>query len=234
MPSRCSGSSPAPRKTACAPTRRRGPRRADDRKKVEIYQAYEEQCQREGVVDFAELMLRSYELLRDNDPLREHYQRRFRHILVDEFQDTNRLQYAWLKMLSGTPRRPFVPATTACSRSATTTRASTPSAARRSATWRTSSASSACAHLIKLEQNYRSLRQHPRFGQRADRHNTQAPGQEPAHRGRARASRCACYESTSDFAEAQWMVEEMRQLRRDGIDAQARWRCSTAATRRAG
>ena len=48
--------------------RRRGPRRADDRKKVELYQLYEEQCQREGVVDFGELMLRSYELLRDNDP----------------------------------------------------------------------------------------------------------------------------------------------------------------------
>ena len=68
------------------------------RKLVEIYQAYEDQCQREGVVDFAELMLRTYELLRDNDPLREHYQRRFGHVLVDEFQDTNKLQYAWLKM----------------------------------------------------------------------------------------------------------------------------------------
>src|SRR6195952_2649271 len=73
----------------------------DDRKKVELYQLYEEQCQREGVVDFGELMLRSYELLRDNDPVREHYQRRFRHILIDEFQDTNKLQYAWIKMLSG-------------------------------------------------------------------------------------------------------------------------------------
>ena len=64
---------------------------SDARKKVEIYQLYEEQCQREGVVDFGELMLRSYELLRDNDPIREHYQRRFQHILVDEFQDTNKL-----------------------------------------------------------------------------------------------------------------------------------------------
>jgi DNA helicase II / ATP-dependent DNA helicase PcrA len=53
------------------------------------------------VVDFGELMLRSYELLRDNDPLREHYRRRFQHILVDEFQDTNKLQYAWLKQLAG-------------------------------------------------------------------------------------------------------------------------------------
>jgi superfamily I DNA/RNA helicase len=70
------------------------------RKMVEIYQAYEDQCQREGVVDFAELMLRTYELMRDNAALREHYQHRFAHILVDEFQDTNRLQYAWLKMFA--------------------------------------------------------------------------------------------------------------------------------------
>ncbi|MDB5967087.1 MAG: helicase, partial [Polaromonas sp.] len=73
----------------------------EDRKRVEIYALYEEQCQREGVVDFGELMLRSYELLRDNAPVREHYQRRFRHILIDEFQDTNKLQYAWIKMLAG-------------------------------------------------------------------------------------------------------------------------------------
>jgi DNA helicase-2/ATP-dependent DNA helicase PcrA len=73
----------------------------ETRKKVEIYQLYEYQCQREGVVDFGELMLRSYELLRDNDPIREHYQRRFRHILIDEFQDTNKLQYAWIKLIAG-------------------------------------------------------------------------------------------------------------------------------------
>src|SRR4051794_18269241 len=82
-------------------------RSEEDRRKVELYSLYEEQCQREGVVDFGELMLRSYELLRDNDPIRQHYQRRFRHILVDEFQDTNRLQYAWLKIFAiepnGTP-----------------------------------------------------------------------------------------------------------------------------------
>jgi DNA helicase-2/ATP-dependent DNA helicase PcrA len=72
---------------------------------VRVYEAYDAQCQREGVVDFAELMLRSYELMRDQQPLREHYQRRFRHILVDEFQDTNRLQYAWLKMFAGPPEQ---------------------------------------------------------------------------------------------------------------------------------
>ena len=73
----------------------------DMRKKIDLYALYEEQCQREGVVDFGELMLRSYELLRDNSAIREHYQRRFRHILIDEFQDTNKLQYAWIKMLAG-------------------------------------------------------------------------------------------------------------------------------------
>ena len=70
-------------------------------RRVALYAEYEGQCQREGVVDFAELLLRSYELLRRNEPLCRHYQERFRHILVDEFQDTNRLQYAWLKLLAG-------------------------------------------------------------------------------------------------------------------------------------
>jgi len=71
------------------------------RRYAEIYAAYDEQCQREGAVDFAELLLRSFELLSKNEILREHYQGRFRHILVDEFQDTNRLQYRWLKLLAG-------------------------------------------------------------------------------------------------------------------------------------
>ena len=70
-------------------------------KMAQLYQAYDEQCQREGVVDFAELLLRSYELLKHSEPIRAHYQERFRHILIDEFQDTNALQYAWLKLLSG-------------------------------------------------------------------------------------------------------------------------------------
>ena len=67
----------------------------------QLYEEYERQCRREGVVDFAELLLRSYELLRDNAPLRQHYNARFRYILVDEFQDTNVLQYRWLSLLAG-------------------------------------------------------------------------------------------------------------------------------------
>ncbi len=68
---------------------------------AQLYDAYDQQCQREGVVDFAELLLRSYELLKHSEAIRNHYQERFRHILIDEFQDTNALQYAWLKLLSG-------------------------------------------------------------------------------------------------------------------------------------
>ena len=68
---------------------------------LRIYQGYEQACARAGVVDFAELLLRSLELWRDNDSLREQYQARFRHMLVDEFQDTNAVQYAWLRLIAG-------------------------------------------------------------------------------------------------------------------------------------
>ena len=68
---------------------------------LRIYAAYEQACARAGVVDFAELLLRSLELWRDNAGLREQYQARFRHLLVDEFQDTNAVQYAWLRLIAG-------------------------------------------------------------------------------------------------------------------------------------
>ena len=75
---------------------------------LEIYRLYEELCQRAGVVDFAELLLRVLELIRDKDDIREHYQRRFQHILVDEFQDTNAIQYAWLRLMAGSETPIFV------------------------------------------------------------------------------------------------------------------------------
>jgi DNA helicase-2/ATP-dependent DNA helicase PcrA len=65
-----------------------------------IYEAYEAACARTGVIDFSELLLRALDLWRDKPGLLEHYQRRFRHILVDEFQDTNAVQYAWLRLLA--------------------------------------------------------------------------------------------------------------------------------------
>ncbi len=78
------------------------------RQLIKIYQAYEEACHRAGVVDFAELLLRAYELWRDNAALLQHYRTRFRHVLVDEFQDTNAIQYKWLMLLTGTNGLPFV------------------------------------------------------------------------------------------------------------------------------
>jgi len=71
-----------------------------EQKMLEIYAEYEQGCTRSGLVDFAELLLRAHELLRDNDEIREHYQQRFKHVLVDEFQDTNTIQYAWLRLLT--------------------------------------------------------------------------------------------------------------------------------------
>lgn len=71
-----------------------------EQKMLEIYTEYERACQRSGLVDFAELLLRAHELLRDNDEVRAHYQQRFKHVLVDEFQDTNTIQYAWLRLLT--------------------------------------------------------------------------------------------------------------------------------------
>lgn len=75
---------------------------------MKIYRAYEEQCQRSSLVDFAELLLRAHELCRDNDQVLTHYRRRFQHILVDEFQDTNTLQYAWIRLLAGDTGKVFV------------------------------------------------------------------------------------------------------------------------------
>jgi DNA helicase II / ATP-dependent DNA helicase PcrA len=77
------------------------------RQMIKIYQAYEEACQRGGVVDFAELLLRAYELWHNNPALLEHYRTRFRHVLIDEFQDTNAIQYKWLTLLAGPSGLPF-------------------------------------------------------------------------------------------------------------------------------
>ena len=81
---------------------------ATRRMMIKVYAAYEDACHRSGVVDFAELLLRSFELWRDHAQLLAHYQRRFRHVLVDEFQDTNAIQYQWLRLLAGQESVPFV------------------------------------------------------------------------------------------------------------------------------
>ena len=75
---------------------------------IRVYAAYEELCQRSGLVDFAELLLRAFELMRDNETIRTHYQSRFQHVLVDEFQDTNSIQYEWLKLFAAPQNNLFV------------------------------------------------------------------------------------------------------------------------------
>ena len=194
----------------------------DTRKKVEVYQLYEEQCQREGVVDFGELMLRSYELLRDNAPIREHYQRRFRHILIDEFQDTNKLQYAWIKMLAGrgTPQDGMASPDTPGGAVLAVGDDDQSIYAFRGA--RVGNMADFVRefdvqHQIKLEQNYRSYsnildsanalisNNSKRLGKNL--RTDQGPG-EPVR----------VYEAPSDFVEAQWMVDEMKQLVRDDVE----------------
>src|SRR5881394_2976325 len=175
---------------------------------VQVYEGYEAQCQREGVVDFAELMLRTYELMRDNAALREHYQRRFRHVLVDEFQDTNRLQYAWLKIFSGPHTAVFAVGDDDQSIYAFRG-AQVGNMAQFEREY-------GVRQVIKLERNYRS------FGNILDAANeliannqrrlgknlrTEAGPGEPVR----------VYEATSDFAEAQWFLDEAKQLHREGI-----------------
>lgn len=78
------------------------PTNSFERTMLEIYRGYEEACRRAGCVDFAELLLRAHELWLEKPELLTHYQERFRHVLVDEFQDTNAIQYAWVRVLAGT------------------------------------------------------------------------------------------------------------------------------------
>ena len=180
------------------------------RRLVQVYQAYQDQCQREGVVDFAELLLRSYELLRDHEPVREHYRRRFRHLLVDEFQDTNRLQYRWLQMLAppGTDQGVFAVGDDDQSIYAFRG-ARVGNMADFEREYRVS-------QVIRLERNYRSAghildaanelisRNERRLGKTL---RTDAGPGEPVR----------VHEATSDYAEAQWLLEEAQQLHRAGM-----------------
>jgi len=177
------------------------------RKRVGLYEAYEAQCQREGVVDFAELLLRSYELLERNEPLRRHYQERFRHILVDEFQDTNKLQYRWLKLLAGGGAALFCVGDDDQSIYAFRG-ADVGNMADFEREFKVQ-------NLIRLEQNYRShgnildaanaiIKNNPsRLGKNLW---TEAGSGEPIR----------IYESYSDGDEARWIVEEVKALQRDG------------------
>jgi DNA helicase-2/ATP-dependent DNA helicase PcrA len=185
------------------------------RKMIEIYQAYEDQCQREGVVDFAELMLRSYELLRDHDPLREHYQRRFRHVLVDEFQDTNRLQYLWLQMFAPPPASMSTPSGQGVFAVGDDDQSIYAFRGAQAGNMAQFEREYGVREVIKLERNYRS------FGNILDAanaliaHNARRLGKNlRTESGPGEPVRVV--EANSDYAEAQWLLEELQQLHRAG------------------
>ncbi|HQO53876.1 MAG TPA: UvrD-helicase domain-containing protein, partial [Ottowia sp.] len=182
-------------------------RDADSRRKVEIYQLYEDQCQREGVVDFGELMLRSYELLRDNDAVRAHYRRRFRHILIDEFQDTNRLQYAWIKLIAGLPAEGggAILAVGDDDQSIYAFRGA------RVGNMADFVREFEVRHQIKLEQNYRSHSNILDAANELISHNTRRLGKN-LRTDQGAGEPVRVYEAPSDFAEAEWVVDELRQL----------------------
>ncbi len=193
----------------------------ETRRKAEIYALYEEQCQREGVVDFGELMLRSYELLRDNAPVREHYQRRFRHILIDEFQDTNKLQYAWIKMLAGQGADAATGAHVMPGGSVVAVGDDDQSIyafrGARVGNMADFVREFDVQHQIKLERNYRSFGNILDSANELISHNSKRLGKNlRTEAGPGEPVRV--FEATSDFAEAQWFVDEVRELVRSGTE----------------
>ncbi|MDH5577502.1 MAG: UvrD-helicase domain-containing protein, partial [Betaproteobacteria bacterium] len=176
------------------------------RRYAELYDAYDEQCRREGVADFAELLLRSFELLQRNEPLREHYRARFRHLLVDEFQDTNRLQYRWLKLLAGEGASLFAVGDDDQSIYA----------------FRGANVGNMAEFereypgaRVRLEQNYRSQGNILEAANALIAHNTKRLGKNLWTAAGA-GEPLRVFEAQSDADEARWMVEEIQALKRDG------------------
>ncbi|HEX7384335.1 MAG TPA: UvrD-helicase domain-containing protein [Burkholderiaceae bacterium] len=183
------------------------PRDEPTRRLLQVYEAYEAQCAREGTVDFAELLLRTYELMRDNDALREHYRRRFRHVLVDEFQDTNRLQYRWLKMFAG-PEASVL----AVGDDDQSIYAFRGAQVGNMADFQREFG---VRQVIKLEQNYRSASNILDTANALIAHNTRRLGKNLRTDAGA-GEPVRVHEAATDFEEAHWFVEEAQALHRDG------------------
>ncbi|STZ75373.1 UvrD-helicase domain-containing protein [Bergeriella denitrificans] len=177
------------------------------RRMIECYAEYDKICRREGVVDFAELMLRSYEILQRNDILRQHYQNRFNHILVDEFQDTNKLQYAWLKLMAGDSAAVFAVGDDDQS------------------IYRFRGANvgnmTALMHEfgidapIKLEQNYRSVGNILAAANAVIENNDERLGKN-LRTDAAAGDKIRYLSAPSDFEEAQFIIDEAKSLHREG------------------
>ena len=179
------------------------------RRLLDVYAAYDAQCNREGVVDFAELLLRSFELLQKNEVLRTHYQARFRHILVDEFQDTNRLQYMWLKLLAG-------PDTTIMAvgdddQSIYAFRGA------RTGNMLDFETDFGVEKVIKLEQNYRSHGNILDAANALIRNNRARLGKN-LWTSEGKGEMLRGYEAATDIEEATYILDEVRALKNEGVN----------------
>ncbi|WP_108446222.1 DNA helicase II [Halomonas denitrificans] len=176
---------------------------------VELYERYQLTCERGGLVDFGELLLRSLELLRDNPALLAHYRERFGHVLVDEFQDTNTLQYAWLKLLTGMSTPMTVVGDDDQSiygwRGA------------RIENIRRFEEEFPGTRTVRLEQNYRSTSAILDAANALIRHNSERMGKElwtAGHRGEP----ISVYAGFNDLDEARFIVDTIREKVEEGVN----------------
>ena len=187
-------------------------------KMAQLYAAYDEQCQREGVVDFAELLLRSYELLKHSEAIRTHYQERFRHILIDEFQDTNALQYAWLKLLSGHDASRINVSGMGSSSVFAVGDDDQSIYAFRGADVENMRLYEKQFHpmMVKLEQNYRSHGHILDTAHHLIANNSERLGKN-LRTDAGHGELVRIYEAPSDHAEAAWLIDEIKALISSGI-----------------
>ncbi len=180
---------------------------AHSQKMREIFEEYDKQCQRDGVADFAELLLRCYELLERDANIRQHYQSRFKYILVDEFQDTNRLQYLWLKLLAGPGNCMF--AVGDDDQSIYGFRGA------RVGNMRDFEKDFQIQHIVKLEENYRSHSNILDAANAIISHNTKRLGKNLWTSAGA-GEPVRVYDAYNDNDEAQFIVDEIKMLHAEG------------------
>ncbi|MBB3230659.1 DNA helicase II [Halomonas stenophila] len=176
---------------------------------VELYERYQLTCERGGLVDFGELLLRSLELLRDNPALLAHYQERFAHVLVDEFQDTNTLQYAWLKLLTGL-RTPMT-VVGDDDQSIYGWRGARIENIRRF------EQEFPATRTVRLEQNYRSTSAILDAANALIRHNAERMGKELWTAGE-RGEPISVYSGFNDLDESRFIVDTIREKVEEGIN----------------
>ncbi len=182
---------------------------AHSQKMREIYEAYDAQCNRDGVADFAELLLRCYELLEREAHIRGHYQNRFKYILVDEFQDTNRLQYLWLKLLAGQGNSMF--AVGDDDQSIYAFRGA------RVGNMADFQRDFAVQNIVKLEENYRSHSNILDAANAIISHNQNRLGKN-LWTSAGKGEPVRVFEAYNDTEEAQYIVDEVSMLHREGME----------------